>query len=487
MYADDPSVKRRYDQTYSYNAGSYTTAAAVREALKTAISNRTPVVDASRQLYLTNPIYQSIIDYLANMFMWRYKVTPHRVYTKSKAKRRKTINAENYGLLYSQMLEIIDGLSIEKKFPNLLATMLVNGGVYFTTLFQEDTMTISTFILPDKYCRMVGQTQYGTAIISFDYNYFRDIGLSGEDLDNLIKLFPKDIQSGYRKYLKDSTNARWQQLDPRFSTGLLTNEMSIPTLFYLYGGILDYEQYQDNELERNENLLKYLVVQKMPVYQDKLVFEMDEVEALHKSMRKIIDRGEKSRLVTTFGDVHIEKISDSDKTQNEVLANAFKTIFNNAGFNSGLFTGESVTALEMSLIRDKGRIWQYVLSLVNFYTVAINNWFDFGDYEANLDILPISPYTYNDDIKVYKDNATLGVGKLDYFIASGIKQRNIQDQLELEKFLNLSDITPMQTSYTQTAEDRDNDAASSSSDSKTPATEVEPSETDTKSATEETN
>jgi len=65
------------------------------------------------------------------------------------------------------------------------------------------------------------------------------------------------------------------------------------------------------------------------------------------------------------------------------------------------------------------------------------------------------PEAFDDDIKIYKDNATLGVGKLDYLIASGIKQKNIQDQLGLEQFLHLDQITPMQTSYTQTADDRE--------------------------------
>lgn len=57
-------------------------------------------------------------------------------------------------------------------------------------------------------------------------------------------------------------------------------------------------------------------------------------------------------------------------------------------------------------------------------------------------------------MRAYKDNATLGVGKLDYIVASGIKQKDISDQLFLEDFLGLNDIKPMQTSYTQTAEDR---------------------------------
>lgn len=74
--------------------------------------------------------------------------------------------------------------------------------------------------------------------------------------------------------------------------------------------------------------------------------------------------------------------------------------------------------------------------------------------------MPISNYTYNDDIKIYKDNATLGVNKLDYFIASGTKQKNIQDQLTLEDFLHLNDLKPMATSYT-TSNDETNDSKSS--------------------------
>ena len=111
--------------------------------------------------------------------------------------------------------------------------------------------------------------------------------------------------------------------------------------------------------------------------------------------------------------------------------------------------------------------------ILSFYSIAINNWFDFKTLQANIDILPISFYNYNDDIEVFRENATLGVGKLDYIIASGIKQRDIVDQLDLESFLKLDSIKPMQTSYTQTAEDR-SEADDMSSKSKS-NTEIEPS------------
>ncbi len=254
------------------------------------------------------------------------------------------------------------------------------------------------------------------------------------------------------------------------------NEYSVPTFFYMYGSILGYEKYQDNELERNENLLKNIVVQTMPHYEDKLLFEVDEVKALHQSMRKKIDT-KNSKLVTTFGDIHVEQLAKNDNAENQVLNNAYKSIFNNAGVNNSIFTAESVTALKYSLIRDRSMVWKYVQALLNFYSITINNWFDFKTYQADIDILPISSYTYEDDIKIYKDNATLGVGKLDYIVASGIKQKNIEDMFELENFLHLEKITPMQTSYTQTAEDRENEEGKSNeSKSGSKKTGIEPPE-----------
>lgn len=475
LYSDDVSLKRRYNQTPTYRSGTYADAKSVRTALEQALTNRDSVVETSKKLYATNPIYASVIDYISNMYMWRYKVTPHKVYSKSKAKNKKQIKDDDFTLIYNLMLEVADGLSIETKFPAMLSLLYMNGAVYYTTICDEESITIDTMLLPDQYCRKIGETQYGTNIIQFDFSYFQNIGAQGKELQELLKSFPKEFQSGYRKFLAD-TNQRWQTLDPHFSSALLLNEMSIPTYFYLLGGILNYERYQDNELKRNDNLLKYLVVHTMPHYEDNLIFEVDEVEAIHKSLKKIVDTGEDARLITTYGDVHVDRISESDTSENQILSKAFASIFNNAGFNSGFFTGESVKSLEMSLIKDKGKVWKHVQTLLNFYTIAINNWFEFKEYQADIDILPISPYTYNDDIEKYKNNATLGVGKLDYFIASGIKQKNIQDQLYLESFLKLNDIVPMQTSYTQTAEDRKSDVGDDKTGDKDNKTGIEPTD-----------
>ena len=89
LYSDQSSTKRRYNSNDSaLNLGNLNSAAAVRTLLQKAFTDRSQVVELSQKLYAINPIYSHVIDYMANMFMWRYKVTPHRVYSKSKAKSK---------------------------------------------------------------------------------------------------------------------------------------------------------------------------------------------------------------------------------------------------------------------------------------------------------------------------------------------------------------------------------------------------------------
>lgn len=187
LYNDEVSRKNRQGETLVYSTVDVKNAAAVRKLLNDAITNKQTLVETSKQLYITNPIYASVINYLAEMFTWQYKVTPHRVYTKSKAKARKQIADADFQIVYSQMLELVDGLSIETKFTELLTRLFITGSTYFTSYLDEDSMTINMLLLPEKYCRTIGQTQYGTYIIEFDFSYFTDLGYSETTLKDFLK------------------------------------------------------------------------------------------------------------------------------------------------------------------------------------------------------------------------------------------------------------------------------------------------------------
>lgn len=68
LYADESSRKNRQGETLVYSTVDVKNAAAVRKLLNDAISNKQTLVETSKQLYITNPIYASVINYLAEMF-----------------------------------------------------------------------------------------------------------------------------------------------------------------------------------------------------------------------------------------------------------------------------------------------------------------------------------------------------------------------------------------------------------------------------------
>lgn len=204
MYSDEQSRRRRQAESNSSGRAIAANAAEVRSSMERALSDRTRVVEASENLYATNPIYQSVIDYMSNMYMWRYKVVPHKSFKKSRAKLRKSVKAEDYNLYYQEMVEVVDGLNIETKFPKMLTYLYTNGAVYFTTIGSEEDYTLETILLPDAYCKKIGETQYGTPIISFNFAYFDKLNLSLEATVKYLKeSFTKEFADGYKKYKKN--------------------------------------------------------------------------------------------------------------------------------------------------------------------------------------------------------------------------------------------------------------------------------------------
>lgn len=482
IYSDPTSAKLDLNKRASLNWTDYTNAAEVREAIKKSLSDKNTLVQSSANYYTTNPIYATILNYLSNMFLWRYTIIPHKLYAGKNSRKA----APKLDKVYGEMMEIVEGMNLENKIPAELLQLFVEGSVYLTTYYDKESMTINTLILPSKYCRKVGETQFGTSMIKFDYTYFNSLGLSPEEKDEFLLTFPEEMQEQYKRFVQNTSTNRWQQLDPHYSSCVLLNEKGIPNYVYAIGSIINYERYNDNELQRNKNLLKYVVVHKMPLYQDQLIFDTEEVATIHKSLAKIINTNEDARLITTYGEVHIDKIAEDSTTENKVLENAYKSIYDNNGLNNTLFTGNSVEALKYSLRRDQAIVWSYVEQLMNFYNLAINNHLDFGGYQAEINMLRISHYTYQEDIESYRENATLGVAKLDYLVAAGIKQKNIQDRFELEDYLGLINLKPLQSSYTQTSEDTDKEDSTIKEDETKIDEKVEIKEKDEEEGNEET-
>lgn len=397
----------------------------------------------SNALYDSNKIYASLLDYLSNMFYFRYTVVPRRVKTK------KEVTEEDFRKYYDLMLEYVDGVNVQTVFPELLLKLFKQGQIFITVAGHSTSKAVSTMILPNKYCKPTFQTQYGTMEFKFDFSFFDDLGLNAEDLATLLERFPDEFAERYLAYKNGkSDDYRWQTLDPRFSACIQLNEEGFPSYLAAFYDIIDYKTYKLNELDRNTNLLERLVIQEIDMEHTGL--DMTEVQELHDSMADVICSSPGTTLVTTVGKVAVEPLQEQIGEKNEVLQNSFKSIFSNAGLNDAIFTGEAT--IDVNLKRDLTYVWKFVQKLEAFYNLALNNVKSFGPFQLSLKILDLSPYNETDRLTALHQSATLGVGVLDYIVAMGTKQVDLEATIELEEFLDLtSRLVPLQSSHTQSS------------------------------------
>lgn len=96
--------------------------------------------------------------------------------------------------------------------------------------------------------------------------------------------------------------------------------------------------------------------------------------------------------------------------------------------------------------------------------------------------MPITYYNRTEMMNIYKEGATLGVGKLEYLVSTGTKQVDIPAKIELETYLQLDKLKPLSTSYTQNdnsktaAEEEEDEEALSDQSESTESTEPDAAE-----------
>ena len=453
LYSGDDQLKILTGRTPVGASSSFFNEANLESVLSSVSINPTgfeQIQRISNYAYATEPNYAEMIDYLANMYLWRYYYIP--------VKMRDRGNNADYAEIYSLMGNVVDGLNIEYIYPMILTKLLKDGVVYMYTMKDTSSKTISTFLLNAKYCSPVMMSQYGTGIFQFDVRYFDSFGLSGDDLAEVLEIFPDELAQGYRDYKQNiekekigpNTNKHWVVLDGRYSTYIQLNEYNVPKKLSVLRSIFDYNQYRKNELEKSTSELDHVLTHKIPTYEDRLLFELPEVKELHASMSRLLSNTKRIRLLTTFGDTDIKPLQSASGVQNNTLERANEAIYYKAGMNSNIFTGRNKTSLELSIVKDASIMWKYIQQLTSFYNLTINNLYNFKGYQIEFNLVQIHAYNEKDKMELLRRNGEYGIGRLEAIVASGTKQRSIQAKADLEEFLKLDEILkPLVSSHTQ--------------------------------------
>lgn len=318
----------------------------ILDQVGTRIMNRKDILSLTNYAYATDAIYSGIIDYLSNMFLWRYYYFPVQV--------KETAKDSDYEEIYNLMTEVADGLVLEVTIPTILTKLFKEGAVYIYAMRNRPSKTVSLMVLNSAYCRPVMMSQYGTGVFQFNLKYFDDLGFRGEELLQVLEYFPDELVSAYNEY--KSGGPQFFMPDGRTSTYLSVNDFGFPTYLNTLKSIFDYNQYRANEVERNTAQLDRIMTHKIPSYENRLLFELSEVRALHKSMSRSLANSSRTRLVTTFGDVQIHPMQEAAKFSSESLQKAQEAIYRTSGINSDMFMGKTKESLEVSLTRDQSTV-----------------------------------------------------------------------------------------------------------------------------------
>ncbi|RLI48738.1 hypothetical protein DRO61_06040, partial [Candidatus Bathyarchaeota archaeon] len=124
----DIELRRVFDKTTQFGGLSIYTEAYLDQILtQVGLSslNIENVKKISHYGYATDPNYTTIIDYVSKMYMWRYYYFPVKI-------KEKASDAD-YEEMYSLMTEVVDGMSIETTFPELLTALYLEGSIYLYT------------------------------------------------------------------------------------------------------------------------------------------------------------------------------------------------------------------------------------------------------------------------------------------------------------------------------------------------------------------
>lgn len=439
-----------------------TTRAEAVAFIKSALTSSSNAALLSAELEATNSTYAKIIHYYSNMFLYR------SVTSLVQADSSKTTSDIELKEAYDQALSIVEGLSIEVTYPDLIKEIILKGSVYFTVDKQTGAETLSTYLLPSDYCRTGSKTNFHTNVVEFNFKWFDKFASTFGKENSIFNYFPKEFKKGYDAYKANVDNASkpyWRMLDPRTTTSVLANEKGIPPLLSSLIGTTTAGIYEENELTKSTTSLEKILVNRLETYEGSPVFSLPQAKGFHKAMSKVTAGNSKLKTLTVFGPVELLDLQEDASNQDEILTRAYKNIFQTAGINSELFMGDSADSLKASLQMDQNMIWDYIKDITNFYTVVINKFYNLSPFEARLKILNISSFNESEKVAEYLSRAEYGIGVTEAIVAAGIPQKNIELKLRIESLLELSTkLKPLQSSHTTSSTDVKSSTTTSSSD-----------------------
>ena len=293
------STKSSYNNTRVYS----------EEEIKNIVDTGNAIQRAalSQFFFMTNGLYKRIIVHYATFLTYSWLIVPY------KKKQTYKLNNKKISQTYHDATDFCTTFQIQRKCALFAKDILVNGAYYGLLHDEGDQVVIQD--LPFNYCRSRFKNADDIDIVEFNMEFFdtiRDEKLRKE----ILKTYPKLIEKGYNNY-KFNGGPRWIYLPAEL--GIYFSFFEERPFFLDLIPLLDnLDQYKEIDKKRNLLALKRILVQKVPIDGDTLVFEPQEAEEMHNGVVSMVANNPELDVVTTYNDIQMIDLSSDDDVKTEI-------------------------------------------------------------------------------------------------------------------------------------------------------------------------
>lgn len=428
----DPTVDLA---AFSKTGGNFTN----KEYVLRAISAKdvSQLKQISDYFFTISGIYQRFCKYMAFLYRYDYYIIPTIVKPTSK---KDAVLKDFY-----KVLDFFEHSNIKHLLGNM-ALEVIRYGCYYCYDVSDNT-SVNIQQLPTDYCR--SRFNYkGRPAVEMNMKYFDDNFSDAAYRLRVLSVFPKDIQKGYALYKEGKLPAEysgdqsgWYLLDSSRAYKFNLDGSDIPVFIDVVPPLIELAEAQELDRKKTMQKLLKILIQKLPLDKNgELIFDIDEAKDLHANAVEMLRNAVGVDILTTFADVDVANISDSNTTTTkDDLEKVERGVFNAAGIANNLFNTEGNTSLDRSILNDEALIRGLVSQFESFLQDVTNSHFNAKNYTFNFKILETTKYNYKDMFKMYREQMQYGDSKILPSIALGRTQKEILSTITFENdYLELS-------------------------------------------------
>lgn len=275
--------------------------------------------------------YKRLLWYMATIYSFYWNLSP-------KIDINEPPDEETLMKAYSEMCQNIEKLSLYDEMTNVLF-FTFRDGVFYGFLYEDDETAFIHRLNPD-YCRPI-QIEAGVFNLAFDFSYFKKYPEALETWDPLFK-------SGYNAYESDTTNMRWQILDPQKTICIKANpdlEENLPFFVGMFEAILDL--IDARTLQRNKDIIQNykLILQKIPLFDADGAKTTDDFKLEYETVMRFANLladsvPEAVGIATTPMEIETVDFKPDDNS-NDIVSSSMKQVFNDSGVSQLLFNSDT--------------------------------------------------------------------------------------------------------------------------------------------------